>query len=110
MTDSATRRAACHMELVTDPIVDDDSDQIIRRLPGWQGFRGSPIADGMPRASRSRFVVTHHDLATGGLDARLDVLARYGIAVHRVVGDHPAVQRANRRLGHVATIGDDAPG
>jgi hypothetical protein len=35
------------------------------------------------------------------LHARLDVLAAYGIAVHRVVGEHPAVSVANRRLGYV---------
>jgi hypothetical protein len=39
--------------------------------------------------------------ARGGLDARLDVLARYGIAVHRVLGEHPAVHRANHRLGYL---------
>ena len=89
------------VELVTDPITDTDSEHIMRYLPGWQAFRGSPIADGIPQSSRSRFVMTHHDLMNGGLDRRVDVLAHYGIAVHRVVGEHPAVRRINGRLGYV---------
>jgi hypothetical protein len=89
------------IELVTDPINDDESEQLVCRLPGWAGFAGSPTVDGTPRASRSRFVLAGSELAAGGLDARLDVLARYGIAVHRVVGEHRAVQSANRRLGYV---------
>ena len=52
----------------------------------------------MPRGSRSVFALGHDDLATGGLEARIDVLATYGIAVHRVIGEHPAVPRANARL------------
>jgi hypothetical protein len=100
MTTIATQ-ARCEVELVTDPIDDADSERVIRHLPGWREFRGSPTADGTPRASRSRFVLTVQDLETGGLDARLDVLFHYGIAVHRVLGEHPAVGRVNRRLGFV---------
>jgi hypothetical protein len=40
-----------------------------------------------------------HELEAGCLDVCLDVLATYGIAVHRVDGEHPAVGLANRRLG-----------
>jgi hypothetical protein len=89
------------IEFVTDPIDDDDTAAVVRRLPGWTGFAGSPIADGTPHASRSRFVFEGGELAAGALDARLDVLAHYGIAVHRVIGEHRAVRRANRRLGYV---------
>ena len=101
MSAMATSEALCHVELVTDPIVDDDSQRIVRRLSGWRTFRGSPTADGTPRASRSQFTLTLHDLETGGLDARIEVLAHYGIAVHRVLGDHPAVEAVNRRLGYL---------
>jgi hypothetical protein len=89
------------IEFVTDPIDDDDAAAVVRRLPGWTGFAGSPIADGTPRTSRSRFLLEGGELTAGGLDARLDVLAHYGIAAHRVVGDHRAVQRANRCLGYL---------
>ncbi len=95
------RRSQCEVELITDPIRDDDSERVVRNLPGWRGFHGSPIADGTPRASRSRFVLTDQELDAGGLEARLDLLATYGISVHRVVGEHPAVHRANHRLGYV---------
>ena len=91
----------CEVELVTDAIADDDSERVVRRLPGWRGFSGSPTADGIPRASRSHFVLAHADLESSVLEAHLDELDRYGIAVHRVVGEHPAVRRANRRLGYV---------
>jgi hypothetical protein len=101
MTEGIDSGQTCEVELITDVIGDDDSEQVIRRLPGWRGFRGSPTADGTPRASRSRFVLAHADLEAGGLDARLDELDRYGIAVHRVVGEHPAVRRANQRLGYL---------
>ena len=59
------------------------------------------ITDGVPRGSRSVFVLDDADLRAGGLDARVDVLATVGIGVHRVVGDHPAVRVANRHLGYV---------
>jgi len=88
------------VELVTDPIGDHDSARVIRQLPGWRSFHGSPTADGTPRASRSRFLLAPRDLDAGWLDTYLDVLANYGIAVHRVHGEHPAVRRANRRLGY----------
>ena len=55
---------------------------------------------GTPAGSRSVFERASDELAAGGLDPRIDVLNAYGINVHRVVGNHPAVQRANRRLGH----------
>jgi len=98
---SASGQARCEVEFVTDPIDDTDSERVIHDLPGWHGSHGSPTIDGTPRASRSRFVVTDDDLEAGGLDARVDVLARYGIAVHRVLGEHPAVRRVNRRLGYM---------
>ena len=97
----ASGEPLCDVELVTDPIGDDDSERIIRRLPGWRRFRGSPTTDGMPRASRSLFTLPESELETGGLDAHVDVLADYGIAVHRVLGDHPAVHAVNRRLGYL---------
>jgi len=40
-------------------------------------------------------------IRSGGLGCQVDVLATYGIAVHRVVGERQAVQRANRRRGYV---------
>ena len=40
-------------------------------------------------------------LAGGGLDARVNTLTSRGIAVHRVLGEHPAVDAANSRLGYV---------
>jgi hypothetical protein len=89
------------IELVTDPLDDDESEEVVRRLAGWTAFAGSPLVDGTPRASRSRFVLADNELCAGGLDARLDVLARYGITVHRVIGEHRAVQQANRRLGYL---------
>ena len=97
----STEGATFEVELVTDPIDDDEAAQVVRRLPGWAGFAGSPVVDGTPRASRSRFVLAGDELAAGGLDARLDVLANYGIAVHRVVGEHRAVRQVNRRLGYL---------
>jgi hypothetical protein len=95
------KRPECVVELVTDPICDGESERVVRRMAGWRGFRGSPVVDGTPRASRSCFALSPSELDAGGLDARLDLLARYGIAVHRVIGEHPAVHRANRRLGYV---------
>jgi hypothetical protein len=93
------------IELVTDPIDDSETEAVIRRLPGWTGFAGSPTVDGTPRFSRSRFVLASSELAAGGLDARLDVLDRYGISVHRVLGEHRAVRRANRRYGYETGLG-----
>ena len=100
MATAANELAHCEVELVTDPIGDDDSARVVARLPGWQGFRGSPTADGIPRGSRSRFVLSSDDLDAGGLDARVDTLTHYGIAVHRALGEHPAVLVVNRRLGY----------
>jgi hypothetical protein len=96
-----TNTVRCEVELVTDPIGDHDSERVISGLAGWQGFHGSPIADGIPYASRSRFVLARGELDAGWLEACLDHLAMYGIAVHRVHGEHPAVRRANCRLGYV---------
>src|SRR4029079_5987716 len=45
----------CEVELVTDAIADDDSERVVRRLPGWRGFSGSPTAAGLPPARRSHF-------------------------------------------------------
>ena len=89
------------LELVTDPIGDLHSERVVRSLPGWYRFRGSTVAEGVPRASRSRFRLPTDQLDDGWLDACLDHLARFGIAVHRVHGEHPAVGRANQRLGYL---------
>jgi hypothetical protein len=51
-----------------------------------------PMVDRL-MAHRTMFWVA--SIVAGVLDARLDLLAHYGIAVHRVVGEHPAVHRAN---------------
>jgi hypothetical protein len=86
--------------MITDPICDDQSREIVRRL-GCRRVEGSPTRDGTPRGSRSVFVLSNHELASGALEARIDVLATYGIAVHRIVGEHPAVERANQRVGYL---------
>ena len=93
--------AVSEVLMITDPLPDDESRRIVQQLAGWRRVEGSPTSDGIPVASRSVFVLSDGDLVAGGLEARIDVLATYGIAVHRVVGQHPAVARANRRLGYV---------
>jgi hypothetical protein len=95
------QRVKTTVTLITDPIADDDSERVMRSLRGCVEVQGSPIADGVPRGSRSVFVLEDADLRAGGLNARVDVLAKVGIGVHRVVGDHPAVRAANRRLGYL---------
>jgi hypothetical protein len=95
------QRVTTTVTLITDPIADEDSERVMRSLDGCVEVRGSPIADGVPRGSRSVFVLDDADLRAGGLNARVDVLAKVGIGVHRVVGDHPAVRAANRHLGYV---------
>jgi hypothetical protein len=87
--------------MITDPVADDDSRQLVCSIGGCRRVEGSPIVDGTPRGSRSVFEIATDDLAAGGLDARIDILNGYGINVHRVLGDHPAVERANRRLGYL---------
>jgi len=87
--------------LITDPIADEESRRIVESLRGCVRVHGSPIADGTPTGSRSVFRLEEHDLVAGGLNARVDALTMLGIGVHRVVGDHPAVRAANRRLGYV---------
>jgi hypothetical protein len=87
--------------LITDPLVDDDSQRVVRRLPGCRRVEGTLSRDGLPRGSRSVFVLSREDLDAGGLETHIDVLVSYGIAARRVVGDHRAVRRANRRLGYV---------
>ena len=87
--------------MITDPVRDEDSRRIVSSISGCRRVEGSPTVDGTPCGSRSVFEITQADLAAGGLDTRIDVLHAYGINVHRVVGDHPAVGRANRRLGYV---------
>jgi hypothetical protein len=86
--------------VITDPVVDEESRRVLSSIGGCRRVEGSPIVDGTPAGSRSVFEIASDELAAGGLDARIDVLNTYGINVHRVVGDHPAVQRANRRLGY----------
>lgn len=85
--------------LVTDPLHDDEAAGIVGSLAGCRRLEGSPNADGTPVRSRSIFELGDTDLVTGGLERRIDHLANFGIHVHRVLGDHPAVQRANRHLG-----------
>ena len=86
--------------VITDPVVDAESLRVVGSISGCQRLEGSPTVDGTPAGSRSVFEIAQADLAAGGLDARIDILQAYGISVHRVVGDHPAVWRANRRLGY----------
>ena len=94
-------RVKTTVTLITDPIADEDSERVMRSLHGCVEVHGSPIADGVPKGSRSVFVLDDADLQAGGLNARVEVLANVGIGVHRVVGDHPAVRAANRHLGYV---------
>jgi len=86
--------------LITDPLADLDSRRLMQSMAGCRRVEGSPTADGTPVGSRTVFEVSHAELVAGGLDARIDVLHTHGISVHRVLGDHPAVRRANRRLGY----------
>jgi hypothetical protein len=99
MNAAAGRQAVSEVTVITDPVQDDESRRVVQAL-GCRRLEGSPVRDGSPRGSRSVFVLTHAELDDGGLDTRIDALAAYGIAVHRVVGDHPAVSLANRRLGY----------
>lgn len=85
--------------LVTDPLHDDEAAGIVTALVGCRRLEGSPGGDGTPVRSRSVFELVDSDLWSGGLEQRIDRLATFGIHVHRVLGDHPAVMRANRRLG-----------
>jgi len=85
--------------VITDPLADDESRSFMQSLHGCVGLRGSPIVDGTPTGSRSLFRLDHADLVNGGLEARIEALTSRGIAVHRIVGDHPAVRHANARLG-----------
>ena len=87
--------------MITDPLPDHESRRLMQSMAGCRRVEGSPTVDGTPVGSRTVFEVTHADLVTGGLDARIDILVAHGISVHRVVGDHPAVRRANRRLGYL---------
>jgi hypothetical protein len=91
--------------VITDPVVDPESRRVVSSITGCRQLVGSPRLDGTPSGSRSVFEIAQTDLAAGGLDARIDILHSYGINVHRVVGDHPAVGRANRRLGYVSPSG-----
>ena len=87
--------------VITDPIADEESRHVLRSLRGFVTAQGSPFVDGTPTGSRSVFRLDHADLAGGGLEARIDTLTSRGIAVHRVLGEHPAVDAANSRLGYV---------
>lgn len=96
----ASTEAISEVTMITDPVQDEESRRVVQRL-GCRRLEGSPIRDGSPHGSRSVFVLTDAELDEGGLEARLDVLAAHGIAVHRVVGEHPSVTLANRRLGYL---------
>ena len=100
MDAAPSRQAINEVTMITDPVQDEDSRRVVQRL-GCRRFEGSPMCDGSPPGSRSVFVRTDAELDEGGLEARLDVLAAHGIAVHRVLGEHPAVKLANRRLGYL---------
>jgi hypothetical protein len=97
---TTSRNAVTEVTMITDPVRDDASRRVVQRL-GCRRMEGSPNTDGAPVGSRSVFLLNDADLANGGLEARIDQLAAHGIAVHRVVGEHPAVRRANRRLGYL---------
>jgi hypothetical protein len=98
----ATRGAGAFSEvtMITDPICDDESRRVVQRL-GCRRVEGSPTKDGTPKGSRSVYMLTQGELDDGGLEARINQLATHGIAVHRIVGEHPAVRRANQLLGYV---------
>jgi lysophospholipid acyltransferase (LPLAT)-like uncharacterized protein len=100
MDTTASRHALTVVTMITDPVDDDQSRRVVERL-GCSRVEGSPITEGTPRGSRSVFELTSSELAEGGLEARIDHLAAHGIAVHRIVGEHPAVRLANRRLGYL---------
>ena len=87
--------------LITDPVDDRESLRFVQSIAGFRRVEGSPTVDGTPRGSRSMFELAHGDLLAGGLDARIDTLVAHGINVHRVVGEHPAVESANYRLGYL---------
>jgi hypothetical protein len=93
-------KAVAVVTVVTDPVHDLQSRQLVSSIAGCRRLDGSPTADGTPHGSRSVFELTHNDLSSGGLDARIEKLIAHGIGVHRVEGDHPAVRRTNRRLGY----------
>ena len=101
MTAQTTHQAPTVVTMITDPVYDHDSRRVVGSITGCCRVEGSPTADGTPHGSRSVFVIDHADLAAGGLDARIDLLHAHGINVHRILGDHPAVQHANRRLGYL---------
>jgi len=94
------RADAIVVTVITDPVVDDESRRVVSSIGGCRRVEGSPIVDGTPAGSRSVFEIASDELGAGGLDARIDLLNAYGINVHRVLGDHPAVRQANRRLGY----------
>jgi hypothetical protein len=87
--------------MITDPVHDLESRRLVGSIAGCRRLEGSPVVDGTPVGSRSVFEIAPAELAAGGLEARIDLLQSHGINVHRVVGDHPAVSRANRRLGYM---------
>jgi hypothetical protein len=86
--------------MITDPIADDESRRVVQQL-GCRRVEGSPTKDGTPLGSRSVFALTHRELGAGGLETRIEHLAAHGIAVHRILGGHPAVTRANQHLGYL---------
>jgi hypothetical protein len=100
MDTTADTHTVTVVTMITEPVRDDESRQVVERL-GCSRFDGSPISDGTPFGSRSVFELTDSELAGGGLEARVEILSAHGIAVHRIVGEHPAVRLANRRLGYL---------
>lgn len=94
--------ATALVTMITDPVGDLESQRVMSSIAGCRRLEGSPIADGTPVGSRSVFEISQADLAAGGLDTRIDLLQAHAINVHKVMGDPPAVRRANRRLGYVS--------
>jgi len=86
--------------MITDPLADRASLDLVRSVAGCRRVEGSPLRDGVPIGSRSVFEFDHADLVAGRLEACIDLFRAYGISVHRAIGDHPAVRRANRTLGY----------
>jgi hypothetical protein len=98
--DTRARTPSVTVTMITDPVFDDESRSVVEQV-GCRRVEGSPITDGTPTGSRSVFELSDVELANGGLESRIDHLAAHGIAVHRIVGEHPAVRQANRRLGYL---------
>ena len=93
ITAQTTREATTAVvTMITDPRLRPRVGRVVGSITGCRRLEGSPTADGTPYGSRTVFQIDHADLAAGGLDAHIDVLHAHGINVHRILGEHPAVQ------------------